>query len=92
MKLRDFLVGDKVTIDVKQISHSVHSAVDPSCGAWSFLGKVEKAVQEHGDVGTVTHVFPPGYNLTVVIGDQYFSMRGHLWAKKIDEVTTTKEN
>ena len=36
---------------------------------------------EHGPWGIVTNTFPPGYELTVTVGDQgqMFSMKGHSW-------------
>ena len=80
-----FTVGQKVKIDYQAMVSSNHSCCSPNYPCDSYLKQVEALIKAYGPVGTVTHVFPPAYELTVEIGGQAFSMKGHSWALPFTE-------
>jgi len=83
--LTHFTVGQKVRLDYEAMVRSNHSCCSPNYPCDSFLQKVKELIAVHGPIGTVTHVFPPGYELSVEISGQCFHMKGHAWAFPIKD-------
>lgn len=73
-----YSVGDKVWITAKSFLIMKSANANRCRGMpWlsdEFLAKCKPLV---GITGTVTHTFPPGYEVTVKIGDQSFHMKDH---------------
>ena len=81
--LTPFTVGQKVRIDLQAMRDSNRSCVTPNYPSDRYIQEVTTLVEALGPIGTVTHTFPPGYELTVAIGGRTFSMKGHRWALPI---------
>ena len=89
--LTPFSPDQWVRIDLKAMRSSNRSCVTAGYPSDNYLAQVERLVKEHGPWGIVTRTFPPGYGLTVMVGDQgqMFSMKGHSWCHPLtveDEV------
>jgi hypothetical protein len=75
-------VGDRVLITaecLRRMRNSNRSCVHPNYPSDSFIGKALDCV---GIVGEVTHVFPPGYEITARFGEQSFHMKDN-WVEAI---------
>ena len=77
--LTPFYVGQKVSINLEAMKASNRWCKSPQYPSDDYLKKVEAAIAVHGAEGTVSHVFPPGYELSVYIGGECFHMKGHSW-------------
>lgn len=66
-------VGDKVKMTTASHQNIVNSA--QSIKAYPTIGFVEMTRALIGQTGTVTHVFPPGYEATVQFGGKAFHMK-----------------
>lgn len=65
-------VGDKVVITeacIERMWNSNRSCVTPGYPTRDFIEKAERLI---GEVGEVTHTFPPGYEVTARFGEFCF--------------------
>ncbi len=72
-----YQVGDRVVIDTRAFETIMngHKSIHAHpCG--SFVDKC-RAIHDQGTVGTVTHTFPPGYEMTVDFDGQAMHMKDH---------------
>ena len=70
-------VGDHVVItpaNIQAMQDSNRSCCHPNYPCDSFIALAKKHV---GIVGTVTHTFPPGYEVTAEFDGQAFHMRDY---------------
>lgn len=68
-------VGDEVVITpecLERMRSSNRSTVHPNYPNSNFIASAEKHV---GVVGTITHTFLPGYEVTARFGEQHFHMK-----------------
>jgi hypothetical protein len=82
MKPTRYSVDDEVVITeecVRRMKDSNRSCVTPQSPSDSFIAKAELLV---GAEGTVTHTFPPGYEVTAKFGEQSFHMKDNWIAPK----------
>jgi len=70
-------VGQKVTItseNIQSMFESNQSCVHPNYPTSVFIESISNHM---GKEGIVTHVFPPGYEVTVQFGDFIYHLKGH---------------
>ncbi|MFA5633322.1 MAG: hypothetical protein WC997_17615 [Porticoccaceae bacterium] len=77
MKPVRYEVGDTVRIDDQGFQNILHGHKSINAHpSGSFVEKT-RLIHEQGTVGTVTHTFPPGYEMTVDFGGQYMHMKDY---------------
>lgn len=82
MTVTRYNIDDAVEVTAAHIAimeSSNRSCVHPGYPSQSFIDGVRACI---GIPGTVTHVFPPGYETTVKFGDHAFHMKDN-WMQPI---------
>lgn len=77
-----YSVGDKVVItneNIKIMNDSNHSCVTPLYPSDSFISAASECV---GIEGVVTHVFPPGYEVTASFNGKALHMKDN-WISRV---------
>lgn len=82
MKPHRYNEGDKVIItdeNLKTMMNSNRSSVTPNYPSDDFITEARQFSSNVGlgEIGTVTHTFPPGYEVSVRFGTRVFHMKDH---------------
>lgn len=79
-----YQVGDKVVVteeNLWRMESSNRSCVTPNYPSGSYLRDIRKIVNV---IGEVTHVFPPGYEVTAKFGELSFHLKDN-WITPVAE-------